>query len=211
MVPDHDLSRSPDEGVRIADNLYLGSVQDALKPLFDGGEILIATGYQDLLSAMAIISEMADTCRLSRPESIRLLVGTNVTKGDRLRTRRRALPVEARDHFLRKDGIYLEDWADLVAVRSLEALRSGVIAIRMFNADGRKGELDRRLFHAKVFVGHDGSLLGSANFSRNGLNRNVELVDYAPRGTPRDDARRSAAERFWEQGTDWSDTAIAIL
>ena len=201
----------PAEGVRIADNLYLGSVQDALNPVFDGGEVLIATGYQDLLSAMAIISELADMDSLRRPGSIRLLFGTNVTKGERLRTRRRALPEEARDHFLRKDGIYLEDWADLVAVRSLEALRSGVIAIRMFNADGRKGQPDRRLFHAKVFVGRDGSLLGSANFSRSGLSKNIELVDYARRGTPRDDARRRAAERFWEQGTDWSDTAIAIL
>ena len=211
MVPDQEPSRTPAAGVQIADNLCLGSVQDALKPLFDGGEVLIATGYQDLLSAMAIISEMVDTGRLHRPGSIRLLFGTNVTKGDRLRTRRRALPEEARDHFLRKDGIYLEDWADLVAVRSLEALRSGVIAIRMFNADARNGEPGQRLFHAKVFVGRDGSLLGSANFSRGGLNANVELVDFAGRGTPRDDARRTAAERFWEQGTDWSDTAIAIL
>ena len=227
-VHDHGIGRSPgpginppddvplpktssDAGVWIADNLFLGSVQDALTPLFADGEILIATGYQDLLSAMAIISELVDTERLRRPGSIRLLFGTNVTKAARLRTRRRELPEEAKAHFLRKGGIYLEDWADLVAVRSLEALRAGTIAIRMFDGDGVTGRNDQRLFHAKVYVGRDGSLLGSANFSRSGLTRNVELADFARRGTPRDDARRSAAERFWEHGADWSNEAIAIL
>ena len=185
----------------IADNLFFASVRSILKNLFDSGDVFIATGYQDFLSAIALISEMIDIDALSPTTPLRLLFGTNTANTTRLRGRRLRLSAEAKHHFLRRDGVYLEDPADLLAARAREAIQSGAIAIRIFDGDSA-GHGTARLFHAKVFVSATGSVLGSANFSRGGLDRNVELVDHAARGTERDNARRNAAERFWTCGSD---------
>lgn len=205
------LSKSSTGGVVIADNLFHGSVRETLRELFVDGEVLVATGYQDFLSAVAIIAEMLDIEALSSETPLRLLFGTNTANATRLRTRRRSLSEEAKRHFLQRNGVYIEDPADLLAVTARNAVRSGAIAIRIFDDAQVQGNGAGRLFHAKVFVGSTGSVLGSANFSRGGLGRNIELVDHAARGTARDEARREAAERFWGCGSDWSQEAIAIL
>ena len=197
--------------VLIADNLFLGSVRGALRRIFESGDILVATGYQDFLSAVAIIAEMTQIDTLSSDKPLRLLFGTNTGNATQLRTRRTSLSTQATRHFLQRNGVYIEDPADLLAVKARDAVRCGAIAIRMFDELGSQRSGRARLFHAKVFVGATGSLLGSANFSRGGLDRNIELMDYAERGTARDAARREAAERFWAYGADWSQDALVIL
>ena len=213
-TPQAQATMTPDTATS-ADNLYLGSVQGLLQCLLKGRRLLIVTGYQDFLSSLSILSQSLEFEALSPQEPVRMLFGTNTANKAEIQTRRKTLPQQAIRHFLRRDGIFIEDPSDLLAASASDAIKRGAIEIRIFDPERVAEQLGAHkpagMFHAKVYVGELGSALGSANFSRAGLTRNVELVEWAHASSPQDTARRNAAERFWKCGADWSDDAVQIL
>ncbi|MEP4035877.1 hypothetical protein [Pseudophaeobacter sp.] len=129
----------------------------------------------------------------------------------------------ARQFYLERHGLNVEDAADLRAVLAAEAIRAGKIDLRVFDPQKAQAVLgvsgDRRL-HAKIFVSELGAVAGSANFSRAGLYHNIEYVDEfgqsddAPESDPSTRAakeRQETAEKIWDASSDWNDEALEIL
>jgi len=111
---------------------------------------------------------------------------------------------EARQHFRGARGFSVVDLADLRAVLAMDAIERGIIRFRIFDSDRAEEKLGRRppMLHAKLFVGGDKALSGSANFSINGLHRNLEFMNDADAWPELATARRAAAEKYWDMGRD---------
>ena len=204
-------------------------VIELLRPHLAGGDCLIVTGYQDFLSSLAIlmreVPELAQ--RAVTPESatseagirLRIAFGVDTATAPDPGGRNRPVTDTVRRHFLERQGLQVEDAADLQAVLAIGAIERGEIALRLFDA-ARAREVfdlsgDRRL-HAKIVTSPLGAVAGSANFSRAGLWRNIEYADELRCGSqdaphPLAQARIELAERIWQASTDWTDTALEIL
>ena len=95
----------------------------------------------------------------------------------------------------------------------MDAIERGIIQFRAFDPALAEAQLVRRppMLHAKLIIGESSALSGSANFSMNGLRRNLEFIDDAHAWLDVANARRAAAEQYWEMGRDWTETALEIL
>lgn len=174
---------------------------------------LIVTGYQDFLSALTIILDcVPDVAK--RPEgSIRIVFGTNTESSQALGGTGRSVSDEARSYFLGSRGLSVSNLADLRAILALEAIEKGAITFRAYDPALAAAKIGRRpaMLHAKLFIGVDCVLAGSANFSNAGIRHNLEFADDVSRFPELAAARRDSAEAFWEMGTDWTETALEIL
>lgn len=200
-------------------------VGELVRPHLRTGKCLIATGYQDLFSSLAIILQELDQIEPDPDQKIRIVYGIDTSNARGFAGRGRPAPEEARRFYMRKAGLLVEDAADLSAVLAIEAIRSGRIDIRVYDsrlAAQHLGVSGERLLHAKLVVSDEGALAGSANFSRSGLYRNIEYSDTIRTGDGRtnesrrnlaylEEQRRRVAEAIWDSGEDWNAAALEIL
>ena len=188
-------------------------VADLVETALREPRCLIVTGYQDFLSSLTILLDTVDDLAARPPGSIRIVFGTNTETRRDLAGTGRSIAEEARSHYLGAHGFSVCDLADLRAILAMEAIERGIVSLRTFDPARAADALGRRppMLHAKLFVGHRTVLSGSANFSLGGLRRNLEFVDDASPWPDLAQARRDAAERFWEMGEDWTETALEIL
>jgi len=174
---------------------------------------LIVTGYQDFLSSLTIVLDAVHDLG-ERPEgSIRIVFGSNTDGRRHFGGGGRSVAQEARQYFLGARGLSVVDLADLRAVLAIDAIERGIIQFRAFDPALAEAQLGRRppMLHAKLIIGESSALSGSANFSMNGLRRNLEFIDDAHAWLDVANARRAAAEQYWEMGRDWTETALEIL
>ncbi|WP_425040881.1 hypothetical protein [Primorskyibacter sp. S187A] len=203
---------SPHEHEAWGDNATR-SVNGLVKSVLAEPRCLIVTGYQDFLSSLTILLETVDDLG-KRPEgSIRIVFGSNTETRQVLGGGGRTVAEEARQHFLGARGFSVVDLADLRAVLAMDAIERGIIQFRIFDPELAETKLGRRpsMLHAKLFVGEQTALSGSANFSINGLRRNLEFMDDANTWPDLANVRRAAAEQYWEMGRNWTETALEIL
>lgn len=188
-------------------------VRGLVDALLSEPHCLIVTGYQDFLSTLTILLESMDDLDRRPPSSIRIVFGTNTETGRGLGGAGRPIAEEARAYFLGAHGFSVGDLADLRAVLAMNAIERGIIALRIYEPTRAAEVLGRwpPMLHAKLFVGETSVLSGSANFSHGGLRRNLEFTDDARAYPELARIRRESAERFWEMGRDWTDTALEIL
>lgn len=189
------------------------SVQSLVQYVLNGQNALVVTGYQDFLSAMSIIIKFRPNIAEELPGTIRILFGTNTDNSQSLAGAGRPLSLEARDYFLEARGLSLRSLDEMRAVLAHDAVSSGAIALRSFDADLARDRFSRRpaMLHAKLYVSNEGALAGSANFSIGGLRRNLEYVDDLAPFPELAQIRRQVAEELWELGSDWTDDALEIL
>lgn len=189
------------------------SVGELVDLVLNGTNALVVTGYQDFLSAMSIILRARPSIATEETETIRILFGTNTENRADMGGRGRPLSEEARDYFLETRGLSLRSLGELRAVLAYDAIASGAISLRIFDADLARERFGRRhtLLHAKLFISDAGALAGSANFSMGGLRRNLEYVDDLLTFPDLAETRREVAEDFWTLGADWTDQALEIL
>lgn len=188
-------------------------VSALVKSLLRESHCLIVTGYQDFLSSLTILLDTIDDLG-GRPEgSIRIVFGSNTDTRQVIGGGGRSVADEARQHFLGARGFSVVDLADLRAVLAMDAIERGIIQFRVFDPELAKVSLGRRppMLHAKLFVGEQTALSGSANFSINGLRRNLEFMDDVDAWPELAAARRAAAEQYWDIGRDWTESALEIL
>lgn len=178
-----------------------------------GNATLLVTGYQDFLSSLAYLIATVDDLHNRPAGAIRLVFGTNTDSSRRFSGVGRPVAEEARTHFLGSRGLAVDDLADLQAILAIDAIERGIIALRVYDPEVAQARLGRRppLLHAKLIIGDDHVLSGSANFSNGGLWRNLEFMDDAAAMPELAEARRDAAERFWNLGRDWTEDALEIL
>lgn len=189
------------------------SVQDLVERVLNGNNALVVTGYQDFLSAMSIIIRSRPNVAVEGPRTIRILFGTNTDNQTGMDGSGRALSEKARDFFLETRGLSLRSLDELRAVLAYDAISSGAISLRVFDAELARERFGRShaMLHAKLFLSDAGALAGSANFSAGGLRRNLEYVDDLQPFPDLARTRLRVAEDFWSLGTDWTDQALEIL
>ena len=212
----------------IADNAHR-PVIDLVRPHLQSGDCLIVTGYQDFLSSLAILMREVPALglRLTAPPDaapdpavrMRIAFGVDTAGSGDFGGRGRTAPETLRRHFLERQGLQVEDAADLQAVLAIGAIERGDVALRLFD-EGRAREVfglsSTRRLHAKIVTSPLGAVAGSANFSRAGLWRNIEYTDDLRLGAARDtkhlaQARINLAERIWDASSDWTAEALEIL
>lgn len=189
------------------------SVQDLIKSVLTEPRCLIVTGYQDFLSSLTILLETVEDLHERPPGSIRIVFGSNTETRQVLGGGGRSVAEEARQYFLGARGLSVVDLADMRAVLAMDAIERGIVQFRVYDSELAEARLGRRppMLHAKLFMGEQTALSGSANFSINGLRRNLEFTDDATAWPELASARRAAAEQFWDMGRDWTETALEIL
>lgn len=203
---------APTPGFAHADNTAV-KVHALLRPMLSGERCLLVTGYQDFLSALALLIELRPGLAEEGEGTIRLVFGTNTETSSTIPGRSRPLREEARLHYLGQSGLALAHHGDLVAVRARDAIARGALQIRVYDQEAARTVFDAppAILHAKLYVGESASALGSANFSRNGLLQNLEVMEGVRADEPSFAARREIAERVWRCGIDWSTDALEIL
>jgi len=183
-------------------NLDGQKVRDTVVPdLLASVDPLIVTGFAGL-------DELIDAASgfVHEDGTLRILLGQEPFPSRRgeYRLQRDAFSQEVQEYWLER-GISLLLSAKLVAF--MEGLRSGRIRAR-YVADG--GE---RL-HAKIYCGDDAVTVGSSNFTRAGLDRQLEAnvrLTRMPREAKRYAELRQVGENYWAIGRDYRDALLELL
>ena len=160
----------------------------------------IVAGYSSIDQIVAFVADWQH-----RDDGhLRLLLGTEpyVSPTATYRSVGHAFTAEVREHWLRR-GISVELSARLLI--TLDAIADGHVEARFLPG--------RQPLHAKIFLGDVAATTGSSNFTRSGLDHQVEVNT---RFTRTGEARRYAdvalvARNLWEAGEDWTAELAALL
>lgn len=195
-------------------------VIEIVRPHLATGACLIVTGYQDFFSSLSIILREIPDISARDGARIRIAFGIDTGNAPGFAGRGRTIGEAVKAYFLSQRGLAVEDAADLQAILAADAIRAGVIDLRVFDpvlAQEVMGVRGGRRLHAKIITSELGAIAGSANFSRAGLYHNIEFADdFGEDGTdgPAQEAakdRKTAAEMIWSASVDWNAEALEIL
>jgi superfamily II DNA or RNA helicase len=167
---------------------------------FDVAEhISILTGYSGLDEVIHLLAR-------SNPETnVRLLFGDEPRPSDRERATfgAKSLSAEIREYFL-DAGLSCDVFVDVYD--AVERLKGKAATARLIEATSRR-------LHAKVFVTDKMAATGSSNFSRNGLEINLEVNARFDAGKESKRHREllKIAEHYWDQGDEYTDGLIELI
>ena len=174
------------------------SVSKDIKQIFtDSEEIRIITGYTSMKEILNVIRDY--------PQSkIQIIFGNepspSTIKSDKITPRR--LSKEMAEYWLKK-GISILD-ADVV-FDAIQALEENRILVKI-------GCESKKLLHAKVYIGKEGAIVGSSNFSHGGLHSNRE---FNARFHISETQRFRQINRFWDltwsEGVDFHEDLLELL
>jgi superfamily II DNA or RNA helicase len=191
--PAHDRFPTNEQGQH-------GTVGETVREdLRECSDPLIITGFASLADLVDFLPEF----RERDFENIRLLLGHEPHVSETLESLEPNYDVgeEMRRYWLER-GIDIHLCHPIVEVR--EMLEAGDIECRT-SADRS------RPVHAKIYVGQEAVTLGSSNFSRNGLRRQVEANARFTEEEMRAREARDLARRLWEGSEDYTDQLIELL
>ena len=173
-------------------------VSKDIKQIFsDSDEIRIITGYTSM-------KEILNAIRDYPQSKIQIIFGNepspSTIKSDNISPR--SLSKEMAEYWLRK-GISILD-ADVV-FDAIEALEQKRIEVKI-------GSESNRMLHAKVYIGKEGAIVGSSNFSHGGLRSNRE---YNARFHISETQRFRQINNFWKltwsEGMDFQEELMQLL
>ncbi|RFZ91115.1 hypothetical protein D0C36_19425 [Mucilaginibacter conchicola] len=157
---------------------------------------LVVTGFTSLSNLVDVFGSKDH----SSLNAVRVLIGFEPNIKGRKEYSRFGLDKEIKDYWVKKGLSILQGGA---VIQLIEKIRRGWIEFRF---------LDR--LHAKIYVGDGFATLGSANFSRNGLNFQDEAnVRFANTGDTRQNYKdvRQIAESFYEDAAPYNEKLITLL
>jgi superfamily II DNA or RNA helicase len=162
----------------------------------------IATGYFEIGALLALDGKWQPL------DKLRILMGTDTTH----RTRKALLDAVTTLATERLDGSMEEEKGDNPFLRGvpgvLEALRTGQIEVRVYDKD--KFHAKAYITHAKLEVVGSQALVGSSNFTRPGLTKNIELNIQVQ--SAREVAQlQEWYETHWKVARDVSDAVIHTI
>ena len=160
---------------------------------------LIVTGYASL-DKLIKFSSVID----AHNESIRILLGSEPYESQRTEFRIDTVtfPDEIREYWLERSVSIL---LSAQLIQMIEHLKSGVIQARYIDAP-------RNRLHAKMYVGDSAITIGSSNFSKNGMQNQLEAnVRFTSREKKRFANACSLANNYWEMGVDYNEQLISLL
>jgi hypothetical protein len=160
---------------------------------------LIIAGYASLATLVEFVANAP-----GRVERIRLLIGSEPTRGslDHPNQRVRPVPEEAREYWLRHSLSILQC---LNLVRTIEIVKQGRVEARVLDST-------RTRLHAKIFLADDAVTLGSSNFTPPGLEYQWEAnVRFSSHERSRYAEARAIAENYWSAARDATSDLLALL
>ena len=177
-----------------ADNINV-AVEDLVRPILAGEHCLVVTAYQDFLTALALVLAYRPDIANEPPGTVRIVFGADMASTDTFAAGRQ-LSEDAKRHWLGRRGLSLHNQGELRAVLARDAVESGALDLRVFDAEHAREETGRKpagILHAKIFSGPAEIAAGSANFSawrletQRGILRRVQgghrsVPDPSPRG-----------------------------
>jgi len=159
---------------------------------------LIVTGYAALDRLIDFVADCSDSTQ------IRLLFGFEPfpSRRETFEVSGRSFPEEMQAYWL-EHGISLLLSAKLI--HCIERLKSGRVQARYLGGGQR--------LHAKIYCGDDAATVGSSNFTKPGLDSQLEAN---ARFTRKSESARyeelvDIAENYWALGRDYNDALIALL
>lgn len=173
--------------------------EQIITDLLSSSDPLIITGYSGL-------DELIDLVGDSPPDNrIRILLGNEPFPGRRHNTpvqQSSSLPSDAKQYWLDRQISILSSRKLLQCIQRLEV---GSVEARALPA--------RYFMHAKMYGADEAITVGSSNYSRSGLTRNIETnARFSKTGDKkRFDEAWKIATNYWKSGTDCSDDLIALL
>jgi len=160
---------------------------------------LIITGYASLDRLISFCSDIN-----SDNNSIRVLLGSEPYESQRteFRINEVSFTDEVREYWLERSVSIL---LSAQIIQMIEHLKSGKIQARYINAP-------RNRLHAKMYVGDEAVTIGSSNFSKNGLQNQLEAnVRFLKSEKKRYTNASSLANNYWEMGVGYNDQLISLL
>ena len=173
--------------------------EEVQKDIDASTEYLIVTGFTSL-------SNIIDKFRsVERPnlEGVRIVLGWEPNRHGRKRYPLVSLEKDIKEYWL-KEGLSIIYGGAVIQV--IEQIKSGRINFKF-----------RNKLHAKIYVGENHAILGSANFSVNGLTKqeeaNIRVANSEAEPTEKQqyDSIKQIAEKFFLSGTDYNQQAIKLL
>lgn len=108
-------------------------VIEIVRPHLATGACLIVTGYQDFFSSLSIILREIPDISARDGAHIRIAFGIDTGNAPGFAGRGRTIGEAVKAHFLSQRGLAVEDAADLQAILAADAIRAGVIDLRVFD------------------------------------------------------------------------------
>jgi hypothetical protein len=173
-------------------------VRQVLDGDLGAGAVLISVGYASLAEVIRFLSRRQLAFGLTR-----IMFGNEPFEPQRanLRASRRRLADEVRDFWLSR-GVSIMLAADVL--HATEALTNGLAQVRIAPP--------QRSHHAKLYVGEDAAILGSSNFTANGLGQQAEAnARFTHEEPDRYAGLEAMAEGFWRQGLDYNQELLDLL
>jgi len=172
------------------------------RDLLDSPSPLLVTGYAGIEELLTLF-HLCWTSGDGRETRARLLVGVEPVTG-----RHRGVPGDPRR--------FGDEVADYWLGRGVSLLNASMLlgTLHLIEAGGLtvRGSTGARV-HAKIYVGQKAATLGSSNFTRPGLEGNLEANARFERATEptRYEEAAGLAENLWDLGTDYTEGFKALL
>lgn len=187
-----------------------GGIQQTVGQVLDDDlrrahNVLIVTGFSSIPRLVSFLSQ----CRHSadRKESVRILTGWDLQHGRRkpVRVGEDAIEEEIRGYWLTQR---LSIFQTLEVVDAVQMLEQDCVEVRTSQSKHRR-------VHAKIYKTNEAVMLGSSNFSKYGLEHQIEANSRFIRSDKkRADYFNDAcgfAEQIWATGQNYKDHLIELL
>ncbi|MCR8560390.1 hypothetical protein KXD93_22240 [Mucilaginibacter sp. BJC16-A38] len=176
------------------------SVQDLVYKEIEGSEnFIIITGFTSLSNLIDLFGNQD----FQKNKKVRILIGFEPNIKGRKRYERLGLDKEIKDYWLKKGLSIMQGGA---VMHLIEKINSGLLEFRF-----------RDKLHAKIYVGDHYAILGSSNFSYNGLNiqeeANIRIKRNAVSQVEQEQYQsiKKIAESYYEDSSAYNDKIIELL
>lgn len=186
----------PINDLRLSRSVY-GAIRNDVK---NTTKILVVTGFTSLNYLIDFFADTNAYPKLRQDnESVRILIGFEPIWRERKKWKRFDLATEIMDYWLEKGVSPAKSGA---IIHLIELIKSKRVSFRI-----------KDKCHAKMYIFDSAAVLGSSNFSQNGLKIQAEANIRLKAGSNNhqyNDAKK-LADYFWEQGTDFNDKIVELL
>ncbi len=173
------------------------TVQSILYPDIESSEyFIVLTGFTSLSNLIDLFGAR-DHPTLKK---VRILIGFEPNIRGRKAYPRTGLDKQIKEYWLKKGLSIMQGGAVMHLIGKIE---QGIIEFKF-----------RDKLHAKIYVGDNHAILGSSNFSRNGLNEQDEANIRVSRTSSASDqytAIRKIAENYYDDSSDYNKKLIGLL
>jgi superfamily II DNA/RNA helicase len=177
------------------------------KDLLNSKKPLILTGY----TSLGMIIEFLASCYLAIKadanafKEIQIFIGNepNTIQSGQFRVFQHELSEEVKTYWLQEKGMSIFLCAKIII--AIELIKNGNVIAKINNS--------KKPFHSKIFKGDKAITLGSSNFSKSGLEYQIEMNSRYEKSkeTKRYEESCQAAESYWMLGRDYNSELTTLL